>query len=200
MRVPTRDECYKILCGMNMPEHMVAHSIQVCRVAVMLTDGLAQRSIILDAALVRAAALLHDITKPRSLETRENHARTGADLLLGMGHESISKIVSQHVRLDEYFATETPTEAEVVNYSDKRILHDRIVPLKDRMTYIMDRYARTDEHRRLINLTWHYTRELEKRLFQYLSFEPEDIESRLEPRDFNQYMDAYHTVLAGGSK
>jgi uncharacterized protein len=194
MGIPTRDECYEILCGVDMPEHMVAHSIQVCRVAVMITAGLADRSIILDPDLVGAAALLHDITKPRSIETRENHARTGAELLLGMGHESLSRIVSQHVRLNEYFATETPSEAEVVNYADKRILHDRIVPLKERMTYIMDRYARTDEHRRLINLTWHYTRELEKRLFLYLSFEPDELESLLDPGDFEKYLDAYHRV------
>lgn len=196
MSIPTPDECYEILCGMNMPEHMVAHSIQVCRVALRLTAGLAQRSIVLDADLVTAAALLHDITKPRSLATRENHARTGAELLRGMGYDGISKIVSQHVRLDEYFATETPTEAEVVNYADKRILHDKIVPLKERMTYIMDRYARTDEHRRLINLTWHYTRELEKRLFNYLSFDPGDLESQLNAADFDRYLDAYRRVCS----
>jgi uncharacterized protein len=194
MGIPTRDECYEILCGVDMPEHMVAHSIQVCRVAAVLTAGLAKRGVVLDADLVGAAALLHDITKPRSIETRENHARTGADLLLGMGHDGISRIVSQHVRLDEYFAAETPNEAEVVNYSDKRILHDKIVPLKDRMTYIMDRYARTDEHRRLIGLTWHYTRQLEKRLFQYLSFEPDDLEGQLKPGDFERHMDAYRKV------
>ena len=84
----------------------------------------------------------------------------------------------QHVRLDRYFASKNPTEEEIVNYADKRVLHDRIVPLSERMGYILEKYGREPERKRAILLLWEKTEALEARLFAGLPFEPDDI-SRL---------------------
>ena len=69
----------------------------------------------------------------------ENHARTGAQFLSDRGYPEVGHIVRQHVVLDEYFASEELTEAEIVNYADKRVLHDQVVSLKERKYYILEK-------------------------------------------------------------
>lgn len=158
-----------------MPAHIQAHSLMVCRVALVLADGLISAGLTLDRELIRAAAILHDITKPRSFKTGEYHAQTGGQYLAELGFFEVGEIIRQHVILDAYHENQSPGEAEVVNYADKRVLHDRIVPLDQRMEYIRDHYANTDTYRKLLMVLWQQTRSLEKRLFQYLDFTPEKL-------------------------
>ncbi len=173
MRIPPQKECLHLLQTVDMPDHIQAHSQMVCQVALVLTDGLIAAGIDINRKLVHASALLHDITKPRSFKTGENHAQSGGIYLSELGYPEVGEIVRQHVMLDRYFAADTPDEAEVVNYADKRVLHDRIVSLDDRMTYILNRYAKTKKHRELLQVLWDHTRILEKRLFAYLEFHPD---------------------------
>lgn len=176
VQIPPIDDCLRMMAGMQMPEHIRDHSCLVCRVALYLTEELAAASVILNRPLVVASALLHDITKPRSFDTKENHAQTGGEYLSNMGFPEVADIVRQHVVLDQYFAQETPIEAEVVNYADKRVLHDRIVPLDDRMAYILERYANTIDRRILLKQLWEQTTRLEDRLFGFLSFAPLELD------------------------
>lgn len=179
MLIPPQKECLHLLNSVNMPDHIKTHSQLVCQVALVLADGLIAAGIDINRRLVRASALLHDITKPRSFDTGENHAQTGGAYLSELGFSEVGDIVRQHVMLDHYFASETPSEAEIVNYADKRVLHDRIVPLDDRMTYILHRYAKTKERQALFKILWDQTRILEKRIFAYLSFHPDIIPPKL---------------------
>ncbi len=163
---------------MGMLENIVAHSLQVCRVSLLLTDHLGLPG--LNRELIRAAALLHDITKTRSFQTDEDHAETGARLLADLGYPEVARIVGQHVRLDRYaLNSSTPTDAEIVNYSDKRVLHDKIVPLSERMGYILEKYGSSPERKRNILLLWEKTEKLEKRLFAGLPFSPGDLSGLL---------------------
>lgn len=180
MQIPLKNECLNLLCRVNMPEHIMDHSKLVCRVAMVLTDGLIAAGIDVNRKLVRASALLHDITKPRSFNTGENHAQTGGHYLTDLGFPEVGDIVRQHVMLDRYFAADTPDEAEVVNYADKRVLHDKVVPLDERMTYIMHRYAKTKIRQALLKQVWTQTRLLEQRLFAYLSFTPDLLHHHLK--------------------
>ena len=173
--IPPQIECFQLLQKVDMPDHIQDHSRMVCQVALVLTDGLIDAGIDINRNLVRASALLHDITKHRSFKTGENHAQSGGVYLTDLGFPEVGNIVRQHVMLDHYFAADTPDEAEVVNYADKRVLHDRIVPLDDRMTYILNRYAKTKKHQELLHTLWEHTRILEKRLFSYLNFHPDII-------------------------
>lgn len=159
---------------MGMLDNIVAHCKQVCRVSLFLTDHLGTCG--LNRELILAAALLHDITKTRSIHTRENHAETGAQLLNDLGYPEVADIIGQHVRLNHYdFVSDTPTDAQIVNYSDKRVLHDKIVPLNDRMGYILEKYGNTRERKQLIRILWEKTQQLEDRLFAGLPFSPNDI-------------------------
>ncbi len=175
MRVPPQNECLQMLCTLDMPEHIQDHSRMVCRVAILLADGLIAAGLHINRELVMASALLHDITKPRSFETGENHARTGGEYLSSLGFPEVGEVVRQHVILDHYSESMAPGEAEIVNYADKRVLHDKIVPLDDRMTYILRRYAKTGEHRAMLRQLWDQTRLLEERLFAQLDFTPDFI-------------------------
>jgi uncharacterized protein len=175
VRVPMQNECLEMLGTMEMPDHIQEHSRLVCRVALALADGLIAAGLGINRELVMASALLHDITKPRSFETGENHAQTGGEYLAQMGFPEVGNIVRQHVVLDHYPQKAAPSEAEIVNYADKRVLHDQVVPLDDRMTYILTRYAKTRQRQALFHQLWDNTRKLEQRLFSHLAFPPDAI-------------------------
>jgi putative nucleotidyltransferase with HDIG domain len=175
MAIPTRTECYRLIFETGMLEHIVAHSLQVSRVALLLTDSLNAEGAGLDRPLIRSAALLHDITKTRSLETGERHSETGSDFLSERGYPEVADIVRQHVRLDAYSKDGSATPAEVVNYADKRVLHDRVAPLDERLGYILERYGGDPQARERILRIWDLTRALEAKLFLPLSLSPADI-------------------------
>ena len=178
IRIPTEAECRSLIADMGMLENIVAHCRQVCRVSLLIVDHLKPDG--LNRELVRAASLLHDITKTRSFQTREDHAETGAQLLTDLGYPEVGRIVGQHVFLVRYPASGRPTEAEIVNYADKRVLHDRIVSLSERMDYILEKYGREPERERAIRLLWEKTRAMEERLFAGLPFAPAEISCFLD--------------------
>ena len=181
-KIPTVDQCYRMISEMGMLDHIVVHSLQVCRVASFLTHKLIKLQYRLNFELIQAAALLHDITKTRSFKTREDHAQTGGEYLIEHGYPEIGELIRQHVKLDNYSADGLISEAEVLNYADKRVLHDEIVALDQRQDYIVERYAETEAHRERIYLLWQRTRELEAKIFKDLSFAPDDL-IRLIPHD-----------------
>jgi putative nucleotidyltransferase with HDIG domain len=183
MKTPSRESCYRLICRMKMLDHIVAHSLQVCRVSTLLAELFERRRISLNRELVQASALLHDITKTRSFETGENHAETGAKLLKDLGYPEVGRIIGQHVRLDAYAASGEPTEAEIVNYSDKRVLHDKIVSLTERMGYILEKYGDEPEKRERILWLSEKTRLMEARLFTILSISPLDLKDLLSAGD-----------------
>ena len=171
------------MCEMGMLDNIVAHCMQVCRVAMILTENLLAQGFQLNIDLIRAAGLLHDITKTRSIKTQENHAETGGQFLTERGYPEVGSIVRQHVRLDEYPNPLTLGEAQIINYSDKRVLHDEIVPLDKRMDYILEKYAKIPEHRERTRWLWKKTREMEAEIFRTLSFTPSDLTHLINAQD-----------------
>ncbi len=176
MNIPSREKCFELIREMEMMEHIVAHSIQVCRVALFLTDHLNAKRASLNRELVMASALLHDITKTRSFETGENHAETGGRLLAELDYPEVADIVAQHVKLRSYDGPDTfPDEAGIVNYADKRVLHDKIVTFSQRMDYIVERYGHIGEFGKKLSWIWEKSVDLEERIFSRLDFEPDDL-------------------------
>ena len=173
------------MCEMKMMEHIVVHSMQVCRVATYITGCLVARHAHLNSKLIRSAALLHDITKTRSFNTGEDHALTGSQFLAERGYPEVGNLVRQHVVLDEYSVAKTPANAVIINYADKRVLHDEIVDLDTRLDYILERYAKKEAHRKRIYILWEKTRYLENRIFDELSFSPEDLREILNADDWS---------------
>lgn len=195
--LPDAEECRRLMAEMGMLHNIRRHSLQVCRVALYLTDGLSFSGIRLDRDLVAVAALLHDITKTRSLRTQENHARSGGDLLTQMGYPDVGAIIAQHVRLQGYDPIGGLREEEIVNYADKRVLNDRIVSLPDRMHYILERYGATPDRQGCIRDVWLLTEELERKIFRELSVDPDDLADSLPAADHLAGIDQDDLVARG---
>jgi len=202
MNIPSKNDCFYLMCETQMLEHIVAHSLQVCRVGMCLVDHLKLKGIVLDGRLVQAAALLHDITKTRSFETEENHALTGGQHLIERGYVEVGNLVRQHVRLDDYPEYPSLSEAVIINYADKRVLHDRIVSLDERMNYIVGRYGNSPELQQRIQMLWGKTKALEKSIFSHLAFAPNDLHRHLPSPELSGEISSYRKVcsqLAWGS-
>jgi len=194
MQIPTIEQCYHLMCDMKMMDHIVAHSMQVCRVATFLTDHLKKQQNHLNFNLIRAAALLHDITKTRSFNTDENHALTGDQFLTDRGYPEVGDLVRQHVVLDDYSTSKIPVEADIINYADKRVLHDEIVDLDRRLDYILERYAKKAEDRERISLLWKKTKHLENIIFSELPLSPGDLNRILNAKDQSLDLTEYREI------
>jgi putative nucleotidyltransferase with HDIG domain len=194
MQIPTKKTCYELIRDMAMLDHIVAHSIQVTRVALLLTDKINAAGSSLNRDLIQASALLHDITKTRSFKTGELHSETGCRLLNDKGYSETASIVRQHVNLDIYFTSEFVTEAEIVNYADKRVLHDRIVPMEERMQYILDTYGKNKTKMDLLLKLWENSKLVEKRIFKNIPIEPRDLESLLGHDGYASELTFYKSI------
>ncbi len=148
-RIPARAECEELMARYSMLPNIVAHSLQVMRVSLALTDHL-KEGVSVNRELVVAAALLHDITKTRSLTTKERHAASGGVLLREMGFPRVAEIVEQHVIIQNMHLEGRLQELEIVYYADKRVMHDKIVTIDERVHDLIRRYATGEQIRSLI--------------------------------------------------
>ncbi|HQP49489.1 MAG TPA: HDIG domain-containing protein [Spirochaetota bacterium] len=144
--IPDNEECYRLLRRYDMLPNIIAHSEQVARVALAIADDLIDPGSV-NRELVRAAAVLHDITKTRSIATKERHDITGAALLRELGFDAIAFIVEQHVYFTNFKPEGSIEEREIVYYADKRVMHDVIVTVDRRVADLVKRYGVTEERR-----------------------------------------------------
>lgn len=133
----------------SMLPNIVEHSIQVMRVSLAITDNL-KSGVSVNRDMVVAAALLHDITKSRSLVTKERHDTSGGELLRELGFPRIAEIVDQHVIIQNINLQGRLEEREIVYYADKRVLHDTIVTIDERVLDLIERYGTGEEIRNMI--------------------------------------------------
>ena len=165
----------------GMWDNIVRHSLLVEQVAGVLTEVLLKAGEALDPREVMAGALLHDITKTKSIQTRENHALTGQELLENLGYARIGKIVGCHVLMPmSIFSQEAVSAEEVVHYADKRVLHDGIVSLSERFEDLVVRYGKTADARSRLKDLEDQTYCIEKKIFSRIDIEPEDISNILD--------------------
>jgi len=182
-KVPSSDQCYNLLKKYAVPDHIIRHSEVVSRVAVFLAVRLNSSGENLSIAAVKAAALLHDITKMEGIESRQDHAKTGRRLLEGLGFRRIGEIVGEHIRLRGGREAHPLTEEEIINYSDKRVMHTEIVTLRERFADLRRRYGLKGSDKNTIERIMALedrAYELEKRIFSGLDFAPEELLQRME--------------------
>jgi putative nucleotidyltransferase with HDIG domain len=152
------------------------HSFRVMEVASFLGEALAGAGFDLHLPLVTAGALLHDIGKTQCLGTLTNHAELGAGILESLGYPHVAQVVREHVHLDVTIRDLRPLrEAEVVNYADKRVLHEEVVTIAARFADLKVRYGRTSEALARIQATEVKTRALEEKIFAPLQLSPLDL-------------------------
>ena len=155
----------------------------VCRVAVCLAEHLNEQGQDLNIPELQAAALLHDLTKMQGLAEGQDHAKSGNEVLAKLGFERIGEIVGEHIKLKEKAGLQVLSEEEIVNYSDKRVMHTSVVSLADRFADLEERYGANgldaNAMERIAGLQVK-TYELENRIFAPLDFTPGELPLLLE--------------------
>jgi len=173
--VPNLEECLLLLRKYEVPENVVEHSRKVHKIARTLCRQLNLRGEGLDLAVVEAASLLHDIAKVASFQTRENHSLAGARLLRELGFPEVAEVVRQHVVLDAGLDHGKLTEAVVVHYADKRVMHTKIVSLGERFEDLQHRYGRSPEARSWLDALEGQSLLLEDLIFKKIPLSPESL-------------------------
>jgi uncharacterized protein len=144
---PTINFCYELLNKYSVP-HIIEHSEQVMHVALLIYDNLKNRE--LDKNLIKTGSLLHDISKYNSITTNERHDITGSHLIKSLGYDKIAEIIEEHVKLNSFNPSGPLLEKEIVFYADKRVTHNKIVSLDERINDLLIRYGKTTENRKQI--------------------------------------------------
>lgn len=173
--IPGREECLRLMNQYGMLENIINHSVEVANLALYLSKELNRKGQRIDLHLVEAASLLHDLTKTESFKTKEDHAWTGSQLLKEMGYEKVGEVVAQHIWLSHEVDPLFVSEEEVVNYADKRVMHDRIVSLEERFNDLRDRYGRNQEGMDYLGRMEKVIQEIENKIFFILQIDPNDL-------------------------
>jgi putative nucleotidyltransferase with HDIG domain len=158
--LPTRKECLALLAEYHVPPHIVNHSKAVAKLAVFLAQRLNENGTAVDVTLLEAACLLHDLLRvhdftesdynrfernlPENKKAKWQHLRTkykasshedaAHDILKGQ-YPSLALTIKRHrymALLDEKEKPES-WEEQLLYYADKRVMHDKIMPLKQRL-------------------------------------------------------------------
>ena len=174
--IPSAEECYRYMERYGMLGNIRSHSIVVEKIAVVIAKGLNETGMEISLERVIAGALMHDIGKTLCLNTGEDHAVKGMEICLKHNFEEIAQIVGEHVSLMSYSPDEAISEKEIIYYADKRVNHDKVVSLEERLEYLIVRYAKNQERLiKLIRTNFDLCKEVEAKLFENLDFLPEDL-------------------------
>ncbi len=178
-RIPSEEECYGIMQRHEMLPNILEHSKQVLKVSIALYDNI-NTTARLNRELIVAAALLHDITKTQSIQTKEPHDKTGAALMRKLGFHRVADIVEQHVILKNFDPDGMLDEREIVYYADKRVMHTSIVSVEKRIDDIINRYGNTDERIRLILENKERILQMERKIKRFLKRDIDEILDELK--------------------
>jgi uncharacterized protein len=174
--LPSYHQCLALMEAHGMLPNIREHSFAVMQVARFLTEALTDAGFDLFLPLVTTGALLHDIGKTPCLGTFNNHAEWGGAILEDLGYLQVAQVVREHVHLYTDIIDSRPLrESELVNYADKRVLHEEVVTLEDRFADLKVRYGRTPEARARIQATEIRARALEEKIFACLNLTPSNL-------------------------
>ena len=139
--LPSIHKCRDLWDKYKMPENIRAHTLSVARFADAVAAHLTAQGIAVDKELVNRGALLHDIAKLRGIQGGKDvhHTDEGAAILGEEGWGGrLADVVRYHGTEDFSFAL--PIEDQIVNYADRRVVHDKIVSLEERLADLAKRY------------------------------------------------------------
>lgn len=169
-KIPTVEECFELLESCHVPKHIVRHCQATADFAVELAKKISANRIEVDIDFVHRACLLHDIMRVcdirQHLDDIFDEPITQHDLQQwrklkeqhkGLRHEDaayeflkneypqLALAIKKHAYkslLDEKLKPAT-IEEKIVYYADKRIMHDKVMPLKDRLA---EGHKRNESH------------------------------------------------------
>jgi len=158
--LPTRAECFELIKQYHVPSNIVKHCLAVSKLAVFLAQKLKEKGLRVNVKLVDRACLLHDIVRicdfkeldySRFEETISEEDKSkwnqirqryhnlchedAAYEILREKYSVLALTVKKHRYMSMLSENGRPTnwEEKLVYYADMRVMHDKIVPLKDRL-------------------------------------------------------------------
>lgn len=137
--IPTQAECDAILVKMNVSESIVNHGRIVAEISRNLALRLNQIGLNIDVHAVTAAGKLHDLAKGKP-----DHARIGGRILKRYGYYKVAEIVAAHTDM-EINEEALPNEAAIVYLADKLVKDGRVVPIDERFSVSIEKYAASAE-------------------------------------------------------
>jgi molybdenum cofactor cytidylyltransferase len=129
--LPDAERCLELLREAGVPPRVVAHSRAVALVALGLTARLNRCDLHVNARLVEAAALLHDIAR-----TEPGHAAAGAKLLCDLGYRRVAAVTALHMDPQDEVEVRgqiLPNEARILYLADKLVAETHVVALEERL-------------------------------------------------------------------
>ena len=161
--VPDAAACHALLDAFAVPDHIRTHSVMVANVATLLAERAAALGLEVCVATVRAAGLLHDAAKLYTIEHGGNHAQLGAAWALeATGNPLVAHGVLHHMYWPFPMDARRHFLPLAVLYGDKRVAHDRYVPVAERFSDITERYGVSGPVRERIAATRDQAIELER--------------------------------------
>ncbi|MBG0790434.1 MAG: phosphohydrolase [Desulfovibrionaceae bacterium] len=140
--VPDDARCLEYWERFGMLDNVARHSRTVADIATFLARRAESLGMDVHVASVRASAMLHDIAKTYCIRHGGNHSQLGGAWVVELtGNPVIATGVTHHVYwpfaldLTRYFIP------LAVLYADKRVNHDRVVPIETRFTDLIKRYG-----------------------------------------------------------
>jgi putative nucleotidyltransferase with HDIG domain len=198
----TEEKVKKLLDEYAVPRHIRDHMAKVASVADYIARALIAKEVKVNREILRYACLLHDLAKVCDFrETESLKVTTGAidieiwrkmkERFTGMGHEAaaasilrengeplLGSIVEKHRfgAINDVNPASRPgtMEEKILYYADKRVLHDRVVGLEDRLADGRKRYG-VGEATSAADGTDDAVRRLEKELCLSSGIDPADI-------------------------
>jgi len=158
--LPTRKECLAILAEYHVPPHIISHSKIVTKLAVFLAQRLNEQCEEVNIALLERACLLHDLLRvhdfkesdynkfeqnlPEQEKTKWQKLRTkykacshedAAYDIFKEKYPALALTIKRHRYMALLDEKEKPQswEEKLLYYADKRVMHDKIVSLNERL-------------------------------------------------------------------
>ncbi len=129
-KIPTIEQCYQIIKQCRTPEHIVRH----CEVSADLAVEIAKKHFAngtpVDIDFVHRACLLHDILR---LNGRGHEEAAYEYLKDDYPHLAIAIRKHAYKSLLDDELRPCTIEEKIVYYADKRVMHDKVVPLMERL-------------------------------------------------------------------
>jgi len=173
MTIAAVQDCLDLLKKYDVPENIEKHSWKVYEVAMFLGRKLKAKGVRINLNLVAQAALLHDIDKMDSLKGKGKHGALGKKILEKEGLPKIAEIASKH-KLQQILKEKpfNSWEERIVYYADKRVLHDKIVPVGRRFNYLKRTYGgKSSKSLETIKKAEPRVRKLENEIFELIGIE-----------------------------
>jgi len=147
LKLLAESECVKLWDEFTLPENVRAHCRLVSRVAVFLAEKLRAKGVPVEPEVVRCAALLHDLLKIQALRTGGDEYRQVERVLSERGFPALGRICARHglFSILEPFP-DRGWEEKLVFYADKRVQHDKLVSVEERLADLETRYGAQNPH------------------------------------------------------